>query len=317
MNPNNNTNNNTNNGFIKDTEILMFNGEIKKIQDIQIGELVMGDNNIPLKVNNMNTNQDELYIISHCNNDDNYIVNKDFILTLNFIYPKNIIEFETYYSVKWFDNDTITVKSVKFSYNKKNKKKMHNSATSYLNNIKENRLVYIKVFDYLQLSEKMQSKLHGIKNLVTFYPKKTSFDPYMIGNLEGINIYGMVENTTISDKYKCNTTNIRFSYLAGVIDSYGYVQDDKYVIEIPEYNNYVNDLMFMIKSLLLNCIYKDGLLIIYGNKVIKIPTHKLKIVSLLNKYSNKLQAEKYEINTYYTLQFDKDIKFLLGNCIVV
>jgi replicative DNA helicase len=306
-----------NNGFMKNTEVLMFNGELKKIQDIQIGDLVMSEDNGPLKVTNIKTDINELYNVAHYYNDENYIVNKDFELSLTYIYKKSIIDHTTYYSIKWLDNDTLSEKFVKFSYNKKNKKKIYNSVNAYFENIKENRQVNIKVCDFMNLSLNLQSKLHGIKSLITFYPKKTPINSYMIGNIEGINIYGMVDNNTISDIYKYNSTHIRFDYLAGVIDGYGYVQNDKYILEIPEYNSYVKDLIFIIKSVLLNCTYKDGLLIIYGNKIVKIPTKNLKITSKLNKYSNKIQIDNYGIDTYYTLQFNKESKFILGNCIVV
>ena len=37
----------------EDTEIIMFNNEIKKIQDIQIGEQIMGSDSKPLTVINI------------------------------------------------------------------------------------------------------------------------------------------------------------------------------------------------------------------------------------------------------------------------
>lgn len=306
-----------NQGLIKDTEILMYNGELKKIQDIQIGEFVMNENNGPLLVNSIINNTNELYNISHYYNDENYIVNKDFILSLNYKYKKNIIEYNNYYSVKWFDNKSIVEKSVKFSYNNNNKKKIKESAISYFENIKEDRQVNIKVYDYLNLSSKMQTKLYGIKSIILFAKKEISYNSYMMGNMEGINLYGMVEDTIISDKYKYNSTNERFNYLAGLIDGYGYNRDDKYILEIPEFNSYIKDLIFMIKSISLNCIYKDNMLIIYGSRITKIPTKKFKIQCNLNKYSNKLQVDNYGIDSYYTLQFAQESKYILGNCIVV
>ena len=121
---------------MKNTEVLMFNGELKKIQDIQIGDLVMSEDNGPLKVTNIKTDINELYNVAHYYNDENYIVNKDFELSLTYIYKKSIIDHTTYYSIKWLDNDTLSEKFVKFSYNKKNKKKIYNSVNAYFENIK-------------------------------------------------------------------------------------------------------------------------------------------------------------------------------------
>jgi replicative DNA helicase len=306
-----------NNGLIKDTEILMYNGELKKIQDIQIGDLVMSEDNSPLKVKNIMTDVNELYNVSHYHNDENYIVNKDFILSLKYKFKKNIIEYNNCFAIKWFDNKSIIEKSVKFAYNNNNKKKINKSAISYFENIKEDRQVNIKVCDYLNLSPKMQTKLYGIKSLILFAKKEIPYNSYIIGNIEGINLYGMLENTNISDKYKYNSINVRFNYLAGVIDGYGYNKDDKYILEIPELNSYIKDLIFMIKSISLNCIYKDNILIIYGSRITKIPTKKFKIKCNLNKYNNKLQVDNYGIDTYYTLEFAKKSKYILGNCIVV
>ena len=306
-----------NNGFIKDTEVLMYNGELKKIQDIEIGELVMSNNNSPLSVTNIKSDINELYKISHFNNDENYIVNKDFVLSLNYIHKKTINDQSNYYIISWFNNDTISAKSVKFFYNKKNKTKIYSNANIFYNNIKEDRQINIKVCDYMNLPLKMQKKLHGIKSLVIFSKKESIFDLYMMGNMEGMNIYGMVENTKISDKYKCASISERFKYLAGIIDGYGYVQYDKYILDIPEYNSYIKDLIFLIKSVGLNCIYKDNTLIIYGNQIFNIPTINVKLQCNLNKYSNKIEVSNHGIDTYYTLQFNKDSKYLLGTCIVV
>jgi ATP-dependent Lon protease len=75
--------------FALNTPILMYNGKIKKVQDIQIGDIIMGDDSTPRNVLSLGTGIDKMYdIIS--DNGDIYTVNSEHILCLKD--EENIIE---------------------------------------------------------------------------------------------------------------------------------------------------------------------------------------------------------------------------------
>lgn len=64
----------------KDTKILMFDGTIKNIQDIEIGELLMGDDSTPRQVLSLARGTDDMYIVKGDSLSEYYTVNQEHIL---------------------------------------------------------------------------------------------------------------------------------------------------------------------------------------------------------------------------------------------
>lgn len=64
-----------------DTPIMMFDGSIKMVQDVQVGDLLMGDDSTPRTVLSLARGQETLYKIKQ-NNGDDYVVNESHILSL-------------------------------------------------------------------------------------------------------------------------------------------------------------------------------------------------------------------------------------------
>ncbi len=75
------------------TPVTMYDGTIKKIQDIGVGELVLGDDFTPRKVLQLSSGEEELFEITHSGG-DSYTVNGNHVLSL--IYSKSI-ELESCY----------------------------------------------------------------------------------------------------------------------------------------------------------------------------------------------------------------------------
>jgi len=65
----------------KGTPIIMYDGSIKKVEDIVVGDLLMGDNSTPRKVLSICNGQEQLYRVDQ-KNGDSYIVNESHILSL-------------------------------------------------------------------------------------------------------------------------------------------------------------------------------------------------------------------------------------------
>lgn len=65
----------------KNTPILMYDGTIKKVQDIEVGELLMGDDSTPRTVLSLARGREMMYKINQ-ENGDAYIVNESHILSL-------------------------------------------------------------------------------------------------------------------------------------------------------------------------------------------------------------------------------------------
>ncbi len=83
--------------FAVDTEILMYNGTIKKIQDIQINDIIMGTNNEQRIVTSLTIGKSNLYKIRDINEysiNEPYIVNAGHILTLYDKLMKQVVDIE-------------------------------------------------------------------------------------------------------------------------------------------------------------------------------------------------------------------------------
>jgi len=66
----------------KDTPIMMHDGSIKLVQNIQVGDLLMGDDSTPRKVLSLAQGREKMYSVEQ-NYGDNYIVNESHILCLS------------------------------------------------------------------------------------------------------------------------------------------------------------------------------------------------------------------------------------------
>ena len=64
------------------TEVLMYNGSIKKVEDILVDDLVMGDDSTPRRVLSLARGRDLMYEIKDSKGRDTYTVNSEHILTL-------------------------------------------------------------------------------------------------------------------------------------------------------------------------------------------------------------------------------------------
>jgi len=67
----------------RDTPILMYNGDIKMVQDIVEGDLIMGDDSTPRKVTSLGRGVDQLYDVIYVNQwGEHYTVNSEHILCI-------------------------------------------------------------------------------------------------------------------------------------------------------------------------------------------------------------------------------------------
>ena len=161
------------------TPILMHNGIIKMVQDIQIGDIIMGDDSNPRNVIELGQGEDELYEVIPIKG-EKYVVNSEHILCLHQSGKG---------SIKPIKNPcgSISYKTIRFNkqtykMNYKNFKNVE-EAERYLNTYEnEDNIVEISVKNYLTLPKYIKKDwLKGYKVGVDFPNKKVMFDPYIIG----------------------------------------------------------------------------------------------------------------------------------------
>ena len=164
-----------------DTPILMANGLIKKVQDIKVGEFLMGDDSTKRKVLSLGRGKDTMYDIIPIKG-DKFTVNSEHILCLkisndgvSYVNDKRT-KSEKKYCATYIDKNTYKRKSKYFKTKKEGR--------DYLNDIlkkEEDKIMEISVKDYIELPKNIRSKLKLYRKPVDFKSKKVEFDPYIIG----------------------------------------------------------------------------------------------------------------------------------------
>ncbi len=158
----------------KDTDILMYDGGIKKVQDIGVGDQLMGDDSTPRNVLNLVRGKDTMYRITNFNG-ETYNVNKDHILCLKYT-NKNCVRYSKAcdrYISYWFNKNNIKLEAKRF--------KTEEDAKTYLSKKQEDYIVEISVREYLTLAKSWQKDLKEYKTLIEFPTIDLPIDPYMIG----------------------------------------------------------------------------------------------------------------------------------------
>lgn len=129
----------------KGTEVLMFDGSKRKVEDIRIGELVMGPDSKPRTVSNVNSGNEMMYKINSTDKHRkvSYGANESHILTL-----------------KYCSDD-------------------------HRYNAKKGDVIDITIRDYLKLTSRQKRLLQGFKTGVEFQEKELKVPAYILGSWLG------------------------------------------------------------------------------------------------------------------------------------
>lgn len=158
------------------TPIIMFDGSIKMVQDIQIGDLLMGDDSTPRKVLNLGRGEDIMYTIIPIKG-ESYTFNLEHLLCLKCT-NMGITYDKSSNGKKWrasfFNNKTIKIQSKHFDTKKE--------AEFFLHQFDEkSKICEISIEQYLKLSPSLKHVLKLYRVAIEFSYKEVPFDPYIIG----------------------------------------------------------------------------------------------------------------------------------------
>ncbi len=182
-----------------ETPILMWDGSIKRADEVNINDNLIGDDGTMRTVLKTTSGIDDMYKII-CNNNDTFTVNSQHILTLYFN-DNNTIKWkksDKLWKLKYFDGKSIVEKTISTNDN-------INNTTDHFNRTKitkeegyniiceiqkHNNILYgcdkiidIKLIDYLKLSKYNKRGLYMISNLkqIQWDKKEVKIDPYILG----------------------------------------------------------------------------------------------------------------------------------------
>ncbi|MBD3282083.1 MAG: hypothetical protein GF387_00500 [Candidatus Portnoybacteria bacterium] len=136
--------------FGKGTKVLMYSGKTKNVEDVEVGDLLMGNDSTPRRVLSLGRGRETMYKITQ-KNGDYYIVNESHILSLKRTGTN-----------KWRRDNPRKIKR-----KRKNRK---------------GEVVNIEVGDYLKKSKTFKHIHKGYySGLVKFKKKKIDIEPYFLG----------------------------------------------------------------------------------------------------------------------------------------
>lgn len=307
----------------KDTPIMMSDGKIKMVQDIQVGDLLMGDDSTPRKVQSLARGRDKMYDVIPIKG-EKYTVNEEHILCLKASgFPKfsaNKHNANTSFNIQWIENNKFQSKT--FTYNNIEQREVRRlEAEAFFDDIKRNKntcenILEISIKNYLTLSNKMKACLKGYKVPIDFPEKDVPIDPYLIGYWLGD---GTSNNKDIPLLYKCNSRTNRLKLLAGLLDG-----NETKSFEFTQKNEkLLDDVIYLARSLGFSCYKKRGkthTISINGNGIEEIP-RKLGSRSLaqpFKKVDKDVLVSGITVNyvnedDYYGFMIDENCRYVMGD----
>lgn len=306
---------------LKGTQILMYNGTLKSVENIKIDDLLMGKDSTPRKVLELHQGKEMMYSIIPAKGDP-FIVNENHILSLI------------------FTNQQTSIKNPS-------------------PDLTENKIVNISVKEYLNKSNNLKKRYKLYRGIDIDFPNNKSLliDPYVLGIFLGneskaltydlnaerheVDIFVREKNSVIEDfkslgmcglksdnkfipnLYKTSSKENRKKLLAGLLDIDGHYDGTfQYVTKSFQL---AEDIIFIVRSI--------GLAAYISNKIINGVTYKTISISgdldtiptVLSRkeepqYKQKKQVniidfniKKYNINNYYGFQVNGDNLYMLSD----
>ena len=247
------------------TKVVMYDGTLKKVEDIKVGDLLMGDDSTPRRVLSTTTGIEQMYWIRQ-NRGIDYRVNKSHILSLK----------RSRNEGKHRHGDVLNI-SVKEYLQKSEKFKSNYKGYKVAVEFKEQPLeiepyflgIWLgdgrssdvrvanedkEVIEYLQdYAFRLDKKLHkyAVSGKCTMHaitaPTKKDIANSLQSKLRALNL---INNKHIPHKFIANSTQNRLELLAGIIDSDGYYDKKYNIFEIVQKNEQLaKDIKYLADTL--------------------------------------------------------------------
>ena len=333
------------------TPIMMYDGTIKMVQDVKVGDILMGDDSTPRNVLTLARGREQMYeVIPH--KGDSYIVNESHILSLKWTTSKGK-------HIKKYDIRDISVLDY-LKLCKTHRKWLKGYKVPVVFPKKE-----VKIDPYLlgywlgdgasrgtTISTQDSCVLKHLSSTCfqnkhpTLYLQYTGYQyDYRINSIEKIKgrkvnelmnylrDYNLIQNKHIPHDYKCNDRNTQLELLAGILDSDGSAHDNGYDI-IQKNEKLLDDIIFLARSLGFaaykskckkSCMYKgekrDGTYYrtyIHGTGLDEIPVKcpRKKVEprrQIKDPLNTGITIKKLEEDDYYGFEIDGNRRFVLGD----
>jgi hypothetical protein len=319
-----------------DTEILMFDGSVKKIQDVVVGDLLMGDDSTPRSVLSLARGRDTMFEIRAIKG-DSYTVNSEHILSLKYTGTDKVI-------------DVPLDEYLRFSNKRKHILKGYATGVEFphIDVSFDPYMLGVWLGDGSKrdplISSQDSTILHYMRNFAHMNNLSMNFQSgyeYRFSafkrNEENVFLTFLKRNNLIHNKhvpttYKINSREVRLQVLAGLIDTDGHLSSGSYDI-IQKSKQLSDDIIFLARSLgfstttkrvIKTCTYKGEKVGGYYYRTmisgdiceipVKIPRKKA-AVRMQKKDVLKYGFQVIELGEgdYYGFVLDGNHRYVLGN----
>lgn len=277
-----------------DTPIRMYDGVIKPVQDIKVGDFIMGDDSTARTILSVTTGQEQMYQIEQ-EYGDLYIVNESHILSLKLDKNPQIREkrVEQGYQVTWFTSEIECSQMV--SWTNCSKEIAYQVAKSFSETLpKKGSIIDICVKDYLKRDIRWKAAYKGYK-VGVYYPKKeVPNDPYLVG--KWLREHG---RSSIPLDYLINDRETRSMLLAGLLNTAPHFTEGG-VWEIQCDTILANNIIELVRSLGYRAKFTEG-----NSLLIEIIQN--------DKLMYNINVVPTKVDTYYGFEIDGNKRFMLGD----
>jgi superfamily II DNA or RNA helicase len=337
----------------RDTPIMMYDGTIKMVQDIKVGDVIMGDDSTPRNVLSLARGKEQMYKVIPKKGDP-YVVNESHILSLKYSSavnkntPKGTVR----------DISVLDYLDLPKSYHGKGgvlvgyrvpitfpKKEVGldpyllgywlgdgNSRGVGISTQESCVLKYLTENTFVNKHPSLYLQYTGLQ----YDYRINSYNKIEKGSNEFMNYlrkYDLIKNKHIPHDYKCNDRKTQLELLAGIIDSDGCSSCNSYDI-IQKNERLLDDIIFIARSVGFaayksvckkSCMYKgekkEGTYYrtcIHGKGLDEIPLKCLRKKveprkQIKDALNTRIQLEKLSIDNYYGFEIDGNRRFVMGD----
>jgi superfamily II DNA or RNA helicase len=262
----------------KNTEIIMFDGTIKYVQDVVVGDLLMGDDSTPRKVLSLASGREMMYKISAISPNahtlpDSYVVNKSHILSLRNDQTGEVMD--------------ISVPDY-FRYLQR-----HGGQSAY----KGYRVPL--TFPHTEPEIDPYSvgvwlcQNHRERNAGNTIAPKIYIPPAFLAK------YQLDKELHIPHHYLCNSRDVQLRIFAGIIDTIQPEYDGEYYEFAISSPRLLRDVVFLARSL--------------GFAAELLPNEQMRVFIHPKTLNYDFQIERMGVDDYYGFEIDGNRRFVLGN----
>jgi P4 family phage/plasmid primase-like protien len=169
--------------FAKDTHIMMYDGSDKSVQDVIVGDKLMGDDSTPRVVQQLFRGHSDMYEIIPVKG-EKFTVNGDHKLVIKMSNSMALRKDRNKFRVTWYDHTNTNIyKSKSKTFDTKKEASLFLEKTKLLDTtVKENEILILKVNEYLKCPKSFTRVMNCYKpDMVDFEEKEVTLDPYFLG----------------------------------------------------------------------------------------------------------------------------------------